>query len=96
MAAILGAQKTITFETYIYWSEAIGKEFADALAEKARAGVKVQIITPGKNIDTETVRHASRWDRDPLSVGSINFDDRSFRLNDEANLNIYDADFARG
>ena len=29
-----------------------------------------------------------------VSVGSTNFDDRSFRLNDEANLNIYDASFA--
>ncbi len=27
-----------------------------------------------------------------VSVGSTNFDDRSFRLNDEANLNIYDRD----
>lgn len=30
-----------------------------------------------------------------VSVGSTNFDTRSFRLNDEANLNIYAADFAR-
>ena len=30
-----------------------------------------------------------------VSVGSTNFDNRSFRLNDEANLNIYAADFAR-
>jgi cardiolipin synthase A/B len=29
-----------------------------------------------------------------VSVGSTNFDARSFRLNDEANLNIYDAEFA--
>jgi cardiolipin synthase len=29
-----------------------------------------------------------------VSVGSTNFDDRSFRLNDEANLNIYGANFA--
>ena len=29
-----------------------------------------------------------------VSVGSTNFDDRSFRVNDEANLNIYDATFA--
>jgi len=29
-----------------------------------------------------------------VSVGSTNFDPRSFRLNDEANLNVYDADFA--
>lgn len=30
-----------------------------------------------------------------ISVGSTNFDNRSFNLNDEANLNIYDAVFAR-
>jgi phosphatidylserine/phosphatidylglycerophosphate/cardiolipin synthase-like enzyme len=29
-----------------------------------------------------------------LSVGSTNFDSRSFSLNDEANLNIFDAAFA--
>ena len=29
-----------------------------------------------------------------VSVGSTNFDNRSFSLNDEANLNIFDADFA--
>jgi cardiolipin synthase len=29
-----------------------------------------------------------------VSVGSTNFDTRSFRLNDEANLNVYDAEFA--
>jgi cardiolipin synthase len=32
-----------------------------------------------------------RW----VSVGSTNFDNRSFRLNDEANLNILDVDFAQ-
>jgi cardiolipin synthase len=44
LQAIRGAQKTINFETYIYWSEAIGKEFADAFAERARAGVKVHVL----------------------------------------------------
>ena len=29
------------------------------------------------------------------SVGSTNFDNRSFRLNDEANMNVLDTDFAR-
>jgi len=29
------------------------------------------------------------------TIGSANFDNRSFRLNDEANLNVYDADFGR-
>ncbi|MGH9857322.1 MAG: phospholipase D-like domain-containing protein, partial [Acidobacteriota bacterium] len=28
------------------------------------------------------------------SVGSTNFDNRSFRLNDEVNLNVYDREFA--
>ncbi len=30
-----------------------------------------------------------------VSVGSANFDNRSFRLNDEANLNVFDRDFAQ-
>ena len=88
----------------------------------AERGVKVRIITPGSNIDSEVVRKASRarWgdllaagveiaeyqptmyhckvlivDALLVSVGSTNFDNRSFRLNDEANLNVLDAAFAR-
>ena len=30
-----------------------------------------------------------------VSVGSTNFDNRSFRFNDEANLNVMDEEFAR-
>ena len=94
----------------------------NAIVEAAKRGVKVQIVTPGKRIDTHTVREASRacWgdllkagveiyeyqptmfhckllvvDEYLVSVGSTNFDSRSFKLNDEANLNIYDRDFAR-
>ena len=44
LAAIRSAQKSITFETYIYWSGDIGAEFADALAERARQGVKVHVL----------------------------------------------------
>jgi len=44
LGAIRGARETITFETYIYWSGAIGKEFSDALCERARAGVKVHVL----------------------------------------------------
>ena len=33
-------------------------------------------------------------DQRMVSVGSTNFDNRSFRLNDEANLNVYDSAFA--
>ena len=86
-----------------------------------KRGVKIQIIVPGPFIDTKVVQRASRsrwaelldagveiYEYQPTmyhckvlivddvwtSVGSTNFDDRSFRLNDEANLNIYDHDFA--
>ena len=44
LAAIRGAQQSITFETYIYWSGDIGREFAEALAERARAGVRVHVL----------------------------------------------------
>jgi len=43
LAAIRSARHSITFETYIYWSGTIGKEFSEALAERARAGVPVQV-----------------------------------------------------
>jgi cardiolipin synthase len=42
--AIRGARKTINFESYIYWSGEIGKAFADALAERAKAGVQVRVL----------------------------------------------------
>ena len=94
----------------------------DTLVAARRRGVRVEIIVPGRHIDTAIVRKASRsrWETlleagvsiyeyqptmyhtkvmvvDNLwtSVGSTNFDNRSFRLNDEANLNILDGEFAR-
>ncbi|EQD29376.1 phospholipase D/Transphosphatidylase, partial [mine drainage metagenome] len=35
------------------------------------------------------------FDQHLVSVGSTNFDMRSFELNDEASLNVYDSEFAR-
>ncbi|RYZ69693.1 MAG: cardiolipin synthase B [Lysobacteraceae bacterium] len=92
-----------------------------ALLAARRRGVQVRILLPGPNIDSDAVRLASRagWelllqsgmqiseyqptmlhtkmlivDRELVSVGSTNFDIRSFRLNDEASLNLYDRAFA--
>ena len=31
-------------DQYIYWSGDIGKQFADALSERARAGVRVHVL----------------------------------------------------
>lgn len=42
--AIQSAQKTICFETFIYWTGDIGKDVAMALAERAREGVEVNVL----------------------------------------------------
>ena len=64
LAAIGAAKRTITFETFIYWSGAIGKAFADALAERARAGVKVHVmldwVGTGKMDDSDAGGHGAR------------------------------------
>ena len=44
LSAIRAARSSITFETYIYWSGDIGREFAQALAERARNGVKTHVL----------------------------------------------------
>ena len=44
LGAIRAAGHTICFETYIYWSGSIGDAFADALSERARAGIAVHVL----------------------------------------------------
>jgi cardiolipin synthase len=44
LAAIRSARKTIDLETYIYWSGDIGRQFADALVERTRAGVRAHVL----------------------------------------------------
>lgn len=44
LTAIRSARRTITFETYIYWSGEIGQEFVEALVERAKAGVKIHVL----------------------------------------------------
>jgi cardiolipin synthase len=44
LEAIRGARVSISFETYIYWSGEIGREFAEALADRARDGVLVHVL----------------------------------------------------
>ena len=93
----------------------------EALVAALQRGVQVDIVVPGRHIDTKITRRASRSQWGPLleagaaiyeyqptmyhckvmviddcwvSVGSTNFDNRSFRLNDEANLNAIDTNFA--
>lgn len=44
LEAIKSAQKTITFETFIYWADTIGDDFASALGERASSGIKVHVL----------------------------------------------------
>jgi cardiolipin synthase A/B len=119
LIAITAATRSIDLSSAYFVPDEITRR---ALIAAVRRGVKVRIITPGQYIDAETVRRASRgmWgdllaagvemyeyrptmyhckvmivDGLMTSVGSTNFDVRSFRLNDEANLNVYDAPFAK-
>ena len=44
LTAIRDAQHTLDFETYIYWSGQTGHAFAQAIADRARAGVRTHVI----------------------------------------------------
>jgi cardiolipin synthase A/B len=119
LLAIAAARRSIQLSSAYFIPDA---ETRGALIAALQRGVRVQVITPGPNMDAETVRRASRalWgdllqagveihefqptmyhckmmivDQELVSVGSTNFDPRSFELNDEASLNVYDPAFAR-
>jgi cardiolipin synthase A/B len=119
LMAVTAAQRSIDLSSSYFVPDSLA---IDALAAAARRGVKVRILVPGSEIDTEIVRRASRarWgelleagveiaeyqptmfhckvlvvDALLVSVGSTNFDNRSFQLNDEANLNVLHEGFAR-
>ncbi|MFD1894679.1 phospholipase D-like domain-containing protein [Ottowia beijingensis] len=118
LMGIAAAEQSIDLQaSYFVPDELIHK----ALIAARQRGVKVRVLVPGEHIDSDTVRLASKaeWgpllqagveiheylptmmhnklliiDREMVSVGSTNFDVRSFRLNDEASLNVYDRPFA--
>ncbi|MEO6708867.1 MAG: phospholipase D-like domain-containing protein [Planctomycetota bacterium] len=119
LLAIAAAKDTIHLANSYFVPDDVSVE---ALSVAARRGVKIKIIVPGPIMDAKIVQKASRsrWgelleagiaiyeyqptmlhtkvmivDSHFISVGSTNFDDRSFRLNDETNLNIMDGEFAR-
>jgi cardiolipin synthase A/B len=119
LMAITAAERSIDIEAaYFIPDELMSRELIKAQSR----GVRIRILLPDKHIDSETVRIATKrawgpllksgveiYEYDPtmlhckmlifdhymVSVGSTNFDMRSFELNDEASLNVYDADFAQ-
>ncbi|TWI04524.1 cardiolipin synthase [Luteimonas cucumeris] len=70
-------------------SEAVRLASKAGWGKLLQAGVEIHEYQP-------TMMHSKLLiiDREMVSVGSTNFDIRSFRLNDEASLNVYDREFA--
>ena len=119
LMTIAAAERSIDLEAaYFVPDELIIK----ALIAARKRDVRIRVIVPGKHIDSDSVRLASKahwgellkegieiYEYQPtmmhnkmlivdgllVSVGSTNFDVRSFRLNDEASLNVYSRDFAK-
>lgn len=75
-----------------------GKHIDDALVRRASRGEWGRLLQAGAEIYEyqRTMFHCKTMVVDDcmVSVGSTNFDPRSFRLNDEANLNVYDREAA--
>jgi len=44
LEAIRSARRTVNFATYVYWTGSIAPQFAEALAERAEAGVEVNVL----------------------------------------------------
>ena len=44
LEAIRAAESTVDLMTFVYWQGDIAQEFADAMAERARAGVRVRLL----------------------------------------------------
>ncbi|MFF0303964.1 phosphatidylserine/phosphatidylglycerophosphate/cardiolipin synthase family protein [Streptomyces sp. NPDC004562] len=47
LGAIRGAEHTIDMMTFVYWKGQIARDFAVALADRARAGVRVRLLLDG-------------------------------------------------
>jgi cardiolipin synthase len=118
LMSIAAAEHSIDLEAAYFIPDAL---ITRALCDARKRNVRIRVVVPGPNTDSDAARHASKsgWgpllkagieiseyqptmfhnkmmivDKRVVSVGSTNFDLRSFRLNDEASLNVYDAGFA--
>ena len=47
LAAIAGARRSVTLESFIYWKGHVAERFSNALCERARAGVRVHVLLDG-------------------------------------------------
>ncbi len=47
LAAIAGARRSVTLESFIYWQGHVAETFSQALCDRARAGVRVHVLLDG-------------------------------------------------
>ncbi|HZR78599.1 MAG TPA: phospholipase D-like domain-containing protein, partial [Chthoniobacterales bacterium] len=66
LSAIRSAKRSINLETYIFWDGEVGKEFTQALAERARAGVAVNLI-----LDAQGTRKMGLSNRKALNDAGV-------------------------
>jgi cardiolipin synthase len=64
LAGIGSARRTITFESFVFYHGDVPAQFAAALAERARAGVKVKVI-----LDANGAKKSRRYHRDLRDAG---------------------------
>ena len=66
LRAIRSAKRSINLETYIFWDGEIGREFTEALAERAQAGVHVNAI-----LDAQGTRKMGIQNRERLRSAGV-------------------------
>ncbi|MBD9724094.1 cardiolipin synthase B [Streptomyces sp. ID-01-6.2a] len=88
LGAIHRARHTVDMMTFVYWRGDIAREFAHALAERARAGVRVRLLLDGfgsRLIETEQLETMERagvqvaWFRKPLYLSPLKQNHRCHR-----------------
>nr|WP_119590138.1 phospholipase D-like domain-containing protein [Streptomyces scabiei] len=88
LTAIRRAAHTVDMMTFVYWRGDIAREFAEALAERARAGVRVRLLLDGfgsRLIETEQLETMERagvqvaWFRKPLYLSPLKQNHRCHR-----------------
>ncbi|MFH0176216.1 phosphatidylserine/phosphatidylglycerophosphate/cardiolipin synthase family protein [Streptomyces cacaoi] len=88
LAAIRSAEHTVDMMTFVYWRGDIAREFARALADRARAGVRVRLLLDGfgsRLIEKELLEEMERagvqvaWFRRPLTLSPFKQNHRCHR-----------------
>ncbi|MGW0664381.1 phospholipase D-like domain-containing protein [Streptodolium elevatio] len=88
LAGIRRAEHTVDMMTFVYWKGEIARRFAEALAERARSGVRVRLLLDGfgsRLIDADLLEAMAQagvqmaWFRKPLHLSPLKQNHRCHR-----------------